>query len=758
MYRALYSFRSAEPNSLPFAAGETFLLLERSNQHWWLVTRAGSGETGYAPASYLQRLQVLEQDVVLQSIDRAIEAVHNAAMKNGGKYNLEQRDVLQKLIHHRKETVSRKSHSPTPQGTVMTQSTSDHHLDVSRQPNGVCRTGYERHHSLPNTEFEEDDEGLYQIPPQARRAAPVTPPPPEKRKNTQIAAPIKNAVEIIPGSASSASSISTTSLDTLYTASSVSETALPTATSSPANTPPPVPSRSVHTTITRNLDSGSVTHSRYGTSPKDSSKSPQSKRVAPAPPAEGGTQRSHNVDGEKTSQVKKTAPAPPASLDAFSNLCLEDKKAAGVESLPAEPSGLVASVPKTIGAELIELVRRNTHLSYELSRVAIGIVIGHIQTSVPATSSIMEQILISVVESKNLSAGLPSGQICHDEQRLEVIFADLARHKDDAQQRSWALYEDENVICCYLEELLRILTDADPEVCKKMCKKNEFESVLSLVAYYQMEHRVPLRLLLLKCFGAMCNLDAAVISTLVNSVLPMELARDMQTHTQDHQKMCYSALVLAMMFSMGEPLPYHHYEHLNSQFVQFLLDVIEDGLPSDTTDQLPDLFVNVLLAFNLHIPVPEHSVIMTTISKHSNVKTFTEKLLLLLNRGDDPVCIFKHQPQPPHSVLKFLQDIFASKDTASIFYHTDMMVLIDILVRQIADLSPGDKLRMEYLSLMHAIIRSTPYLQHQHRLADLQGILQRILGEEEEDQQCQMDKLIILEIYKEFPEISSGTS
>ncbi|XP_061864626.1 NCK-interacting protein with SH3 domain isoform X3 [Colius striatus] len=701
--------------------------------------------------------EVLEQDVVLQSIDRAIEAVHNAAMKNGGKYNLEQRDVLQKLIHHRKETVSRKGHSPSPQGMVMTQSSSDHHLDVSRQPNGVCRTGYERHHSLPNTEFEEEDEGLYQIPPQPRRAAPVTPPPPEKRKNVQIAAPGKNAVEIIPGSASSASSVSTTSLDTLYTTSSASETALPTATSSPANTPPPVPSRSVHTTITRNLDTGSVGHSRYGTSPKDgASKSPQGKRAAPAPPAEGGTLRSH--DGEKTSQVKKAGQASPASLDAFSSLCLEDKKAVAPEPVPAEPGGLAAPVPKTIGAELIELVRRNTNLSYELSRVAIGVVIGHIQTSVPATSGIMEQILISVVESKNLSAGLPSGQICHDEQRLEVIFADLARHKDDAQQRSWALYEDENVICCYLEELLRILTDADPEVCKKMCKKNEFESVLSLVAYYQMEHRVPLRLLLLKCFGAMCNLDAAVISTLVNSVLPMELARDMQTHTQDHQKMCYSALVLAMMFSMGEPLPYHHYEHLNSQFVQFLLDVIEDGLPSDTTDQLPDLFVNVLLAFNLHIPVPEHSVIMTTISKHSNVKTFTEKLLLLLNRGDDPVCIFKHQPQPPHSVLKFLQDIFASKDTASIFYHTDMMVLIDILVRQIADLSPGDKLRMEYLSLMHAIIRSTPYLQHQHRLSDLQGILQRILGEEEEDQQCQMDKLIILEIYKEFPEISPGTS
>uniref|UniRef100_A0A8D0L3D9 NCK interacting protein with SH3 domain n=1 Tax=Sphenodon punctatus TaxID=8508 RepID=A0A8D0L3D9_SPHPU len=730
MYRALYSFRSAESNSLPFAAGETFLLLERSNQHWWLVTRAGSGETGYVPASYLQRLQVLEQDVVLQSIDRAIEAIHNSAMKNGGKYNLEQRDVLQKLIHHRKETVSRKGHSPASQGMIMTPSSSDHHLDVARQPNGVCRTDYERHHSLPNTEFQEDDNGFYQIPPQPRRAAPNTPPPPEKRKNMQTASSIKNAVEITSGSASSASSVSTTSLDTLYTGSSASETGLPRATSSPANTPPPVPSRSVYTTISQSFDVSTSAHPKHGMSAKGiAAKSPQIKRAAPLPPVETKVQKSFSGDGGKSTQAKKTGPTPPTGLEAFSSLCLDEKAAATMEPFDLESGGLVVSVPKTIGAELIEMVRRNTHLSYELSRVAIGVVIGHIQSSIPATNSIMEQILISLVESKDLSSGLPSGQICHDEQRLEVIFADLARHKDDAQQRSWALYEDENVICCYLEELLRIL-----------------------------EHRVPLRLLLLKCFGAMCNLDAAIISTLVNSVLPMELARDMQTHTQDHQKMCYSALVLAMIFSMGEPLPYHHYEHLNSQFVQFLLDVIEDGLPSDTTDQLPDLFVNVLLAFNLHIPVPEHNVIMTTISKHSNVKTFTEKVLLLLNRGDDPICLFKHQPQPPHSVLKFLQDIFACRDTANIFYHTDMMVMIDITVRQIADLSPGDKLRMEYLSLMHAIIRSTPYLQHKHRLSDLQGTLQRIWAEEEEGPQCQMDKMIVQEIYKEFPELAPGTS
>lgn len=65
---------------------------------------------------------------------------------------------------------------------------------------------------------------------------------------------------------------------------------------------------------------------------------------------------------------------------------------------------------------------------------------------------------------------------------------------------------------------------------------------------------------------------------------------------------------------------------------------------------------------------------------------------------------------------------------------------------------------MEYLSLMHSIIRSTLYLQHRHRFTELQGILERIMTEEEESPQCEMDKMIIQEIYKEFPEISPGGS
>ncbi|XP_034852866.1 NCK-interacting protein with SH3 domain isoform X1 [Mirounga leonina] len=647
MYRALYAFRSAEPNALAFAAGETFLVLERSSAHWWLAARARSGETGYVPPAYLRRLQGLEQDV-LQAIDRAIEAVHNAAMRDGGKYSLEQRGVLQKLIHHRKETLARRGPS-APSPAAMTASSSDHHLDAAaaRQPNGMCRAGFEWQHSLPSSEYLGADGGLYQIPPQPRRAAPDTPPPPVKRRDREaLMAPGSGGRNTTPSGASSVSSgssVSSTSLDTLCTGSSSSELG-----PSCSPTPPPVPRRGIHTTVSQ-------------------AQPPPSKVPAPEPPPE-------EVAVDTTSAS-------------------DELEALGALSLGTTEEKVVAetAVPRTIGAELMELVRRNTGLSHELCRVAIGVVVGHIQASVPASSPVMEQVLLSLVEGKDLSTALPSGQVCHDQQRLEVIFADLARRKDDAQQRSWALYEDEGVIRCYLEELLHILTDADPEVCKKMCKRNEFESVLALVAYYQMEHRASLRLLLLRCFGAMCSLDALVISTLVSSVLPVELARDMQTDTQDHQKLCYSALILAMVFSMGEAVPYAHYEHLGTPFAQFLLSIVEDGLPLDTTEQLPDLCMNLLLALNLHLPAPDQNVVMSALSKHSNVKIFSEKLLLLLNRGDDPVRIFKHEPQPPHSILKFLQDVFASPATAAIFYHTDMMALIDITVRHIADLSPGDK-------------------------------------------------------------------
>ncbi|XP_078727423.1 NCK-interacting protein with SH3 domain isoform X2 [Lampetra fluviatilis] len=1000
MYRALYDFRSAEANSLAFAAGEAFVILERSNQYWWLASKS-SGDVGYVPVTYIRRDETENKDAVILSIDRAIEAIHNIAMEHSGKYTLEQREVLQKLIHHRKETLAKQGQARASQRpTILTPASSEHKLAERGSARGSDSGGGGAGTGTPSAagSLEDDELSPYQVPPQPRRAAPVVPAQPEKTRSyplDKLTDTNQNACDDTQGNSLAGSSIAPPStrnasgfFPSIFAASTAGAPAsrarsrdrsfsLPsddddgaaaaaTVAASPRREPerasqrhngtlfseiagrdfPRVHAKDVQSYKAAESDSSDASgHSTGSNSSRDGNeKVPADSRsdenscgddddddgggaagaAAPEPtpenmdaavgPAGGGRggdateerlgpgsplarratpevaaaangaesplrrrdallrrldsplKRSESLFDRLDSPVRscgspvrcsdspvrcadspvrftdsparchgspahrpggsqaqrpafpaqatsgagsplrrsvespgQTTPAasPPVRGDTSVNGASEPPLGSPPPSSPpshevaraqvgrrsperAEPSvapsdsgrarlssvsppspaaedgggggGGTGAVPRTMGVELTELVRRNTGLSYELSRVAIGTVVGHIRDTLPDTADIMEDILLSLLTQQDLQE-LPEGLECQDVTRLNVIFTDLARHKDDAQQRSWALHEDEAVISSYLQELLSILTDANPDVSRRMCKRDDCEPVLSLVSYYQMEHRVSLRLLLLKVFGAMCSLDANIISALLNSVLPMELARDMQTDTKEHQKLCYSTLLLTMVFSMGEPLPYHHYDHLNESFMGFVLDVTENGLPSDTSDQLPDLMVNLLLAFNLHFQVPSSNVIMETLARRLNIKTFSEKLLLLLNRGEDPVDMFEHAPRPPHSVLKFLQDMFCERETAAIFYHTDMLVMIDIIVRQLSDLSAGDKMRMEYLSLMLAIMRSTDYVQHSHRGGDLRACFRRIAAEEggEGDQHCRMDRDIVCQICTEFP-------
>ena len=52
--------------------------------------------------------------------------------------------------------------------------------------------------------------------------------------------------------------------------------------------------------------------------------------------------------------------------------------------------------------------------------------------------------------------------------------------------------------------------------------------------------------------------------------------------------------------------------------------------------------------------------------------------------------MFEHEPKPPDSVMKFLQDMYSCPETSSILYTNDAKVLVDIILRHLIDLSPGD--------------------------------------------------------------------
>ena len=68
--------------------------------------------------------------------------------------------------------------------------------------------------------------------------------------------------------------------------------------------------------------------------------------------------------------------------------------------------------------------------------------------------------------------------------------------------------------------------------------------------------------------------------------------------------------------------------------------------------------------------------------------------LFVLSFTEDPVRMFDHEPKPPDSLLKVMGDIFSSPTTSGIFYTNDMMVFIDIIIRQLNDLASGDSVSL----------------------------------------------------------------
>ncbi|PSN28959.1 NCK-interacting protein, partial [Blattella germanica] len=191
-------------------------------------------------------------------------------------------------------------------------------------------------------------------------------------------------------------------------------------------------------------------------------------------------------------------------------------------------------------------------------------------------------------------------------------------------------------------------------------------------------------------------------------------------------------------------------EHLGVEFLTFLFEFIENPPETDVNEQIPDLFLNLVLAYNLQFTSSADNIMLNALLERSIAKTFTEKILLLLNREEDPVRIFEHQPAPPHSVLKLFVDLFSNPQTATLFYTNDTKVLIDIIVRMLADLSPGDKRRAQYLELCRLVMRNTTYSDHHHRQDDILKCFTRIFCEESE--QSKFDQQLVREISNEFPQ------
>ena len=60
--------------------------------------------------------------------------------------------------------------------------------------------------------------------------------------------------------------------------------------------------------------------------------------------------------------------------------------------------------------------------------------------------------------------------------------------------------------------------------------------------------------------------------------------------------------------------------------------------------------------------------------------------------------------------------MFRNGNCRDLFYTNDLYVLIDIIVRQLADVSPDDPRRMSYVVMCQLVLKHTNYDEHLVRI------------------------------------------
>lgn len=106
---------------------------------------------------------------------------------------------------------------------------------------------------------------------------------------------------------------------------------------------------------------------------------------------------------------------------------------------------------------ILDSIRQTTNLSHELSCIALKVVLSELETiySTPVLQFI--EPIAKHFTAEQLSAPDEFIEHTHDSHRLKLIFGQLAECKNDSEQRTWMLHEDEDYIVQFLTELIEIL-------------------------------------------------------------------------------------------------------------------------------------------------------------------------------------------------------------------------------------------------------------------------------------------------------------
>ena len=136
-------------------------------------------------------------------------------------------------------------------------------------------------------------------------------------------------------------------------------------------------------------------------------------------------------------------------------------------------------------------------------------------------------------------------------------------------------------------ELLDVVTHADPVLCVDVLKRFDCSAILRMIERLQAETVWRKRRLILNILFHCLKLSAVFLGMAVNSILPAELARDIQAeyagHGTNKERVNWSCKVLTLSLCSKERISFAQQSQLGCEFVLLLLDILESESVSVAT-------------------------------------------------------------------------------------------------------------------------------------------------------------------------------
>ncbi|EKM78508.1 hypothetical protein AGABI1DRAFT_121557 [Agaricus bisporus var. burnettii JB137-S8] len=179
----------------------------------------------------------------------------------------------------------------------------------------------------------------------------------------------------------------------------------------------------------------------------------------------------------------------------------------------------------------------------------------------------------------------------------------------------------------------------------------------------------------------------------------------------------------------------------NDNFIDQLFDLVEQtrNMQDDTFNYsviklivaLNEQFMVASLPSNSHHHNDSHSaetmnrVICVLMRRLGFSKTFGENMIFMLNRaGGTPEDLCTQL-----LILKMLYLIFTTHGTSEYFYTNDLCVLVDVFLRELADLDEdSESLRNNYLRVLHPLLTRTQLRDHPYKRPQILYTLESLMG------------------------------